>query len=217
VATAEGGRAAVRGAGEAAGSERRQAGGMSGRSSAEGTYIIPCVFGPAIATYQRELVALVAERFGLTFTQRQAVPAHFTLKYHFTTPHVDQVETLLEEVARRHPPAPVAVGGFGHFFEDVVFVEVALSPAARSTLDALIRALRTLPWMPWDRYDAERLHPHMTIAEGTRACFREVWDCCRERERRFAGAFDNITILKKRREADGIDRWDIHRSFRLAG
>ena len=175
------------------------------------------MLGPAIATYHRELVDLVAERFGLTFTQRQAIPAHFTLKYHFTTLHIEQVETLLEDFACRHPAAPVTVGGFGHFFEDVVFVEVALSSAAQSILDALIRALRTLAWMPWDRYDAEQLHPHMTIAEGTRPRFRDIWNFCLPRGRRLSGVFDNITILKKRGEADGMDLWEVHRSFRLRG
>ena len=214
---AGGGLAAPRGTDGAVGSEGNGAGRMMSLSPTEPKYIIPCLLGPAIATYQRELVDLVAERFGLTFTQRQAIPAHFTLKYHFTTSHIDEVETLLEDFARGYPAAPVTVGGFGHFFEDVVFVEVELSPAARAILDALIRGLRTLAWMPWDRYDAERLHPHMTIAERTRARFREVWDLCQERERRFTGAFDNIAILKKRGEKDGMDLWDVHRSFRLGG
>jgi len=159
----------------------------------------------------------VAERFGLTFTQRQAIPAHFTLKYHFVTSRIVELEALLEDFARRYSPAPLTVGGFGHFLEDVVFVEVALSPAAQSTLDALIRALRALPWMTWERHDAEQLHPHMTVAEGTRDRFREIWDFCRGRERRFPGVFDNITILRKQGEADGMDLWEVHRSFRLDG
>ena len=87
----------------------------------------------------------------------------------------------------------------------------------RAILDALIRALRTLVWMPWDRYDAEQLHPHMTIAEGTRPRFRDIWEFCQPRGRRLSGCFDNITILKKRGEKDGMDLWDIHRSFRLGG
>jgi 2'-5' RNA ligase len=159
----------------------------------------------------------VADRFGLTFTQRQAIPAHVTLKYHFVTSRIVELEALREDFARRYPPAPLTVGGFGHFLEDVVFVEVALSLAARSTLEALFRGLGALPWMTWERHDAEQLHPHMTIAEGTRARFREVWDFCRGRERRFPGAFDNITILRKRGEADGMDLWEVHRSFKLEG
>jgi 2'-5' RNA ligase len=183
----------------------------------EQQYIMPCLLPSPIREYQREMVDLVARCFGLTFTQRQAVPAHFTLKYHFTTSDIGEVEALLEDFARRHRPAPVTVGGFGHFFEEVVFVEVALSPAARDVFEALIAALRALPWMSWDRYDAPHLHPHMTIAEQTRSRFPEVWDLCRSHERRFAGSFDNVTILRKRNEEDGMDRWEVHRSFPLRG
>jgi hypothetical protein len=66
----------------------------------EQTYIIPCFFKPPIPAYHRELVDLIAERFGLTFTQRQAIPAHFTLKYHFTTRDIAQVEELVEDFVR---------------------------------------------------------------------------------------------------------------------
>ncbi len=62
----------------------------------EQTYIIPCFFKPPIPAYHRELVDLFAERFGLTFTQRQAIPAHFTLKYHFTTPDSAAARRILD-------------------------------------------------------------------------------------------------------------------------
>jgi hypothetical protein len=34
-------------------------------------------------------------------------------------------------------------------------------------------------------------------------------------ERRFTGAFDNITILGKAGKTDGMDRWAVHRTFKL--
>jgi 2'-5' RNA ligase len=185
--------------------------------SEEPRYIIPCFLASPIQDYQRELVELIAERFGLTFTQRQAIPAHFTLKYHFATRDIGEVERLIGDFARERGPSPVEVGGFGHFLGDVVFVEVRLSEAARRALDALVATLRTLPWMSWDRHDAESLHPHMTIAERCRPRFRELWDFLPSHERRLTGAFDNITILRKAGETDGVDRWAVHRSFNLGG
>lgn len=179
------------------------------------TYIIPCLLDPILQAYQRELVELVAGRCGLTFTQRQAIPAHFTLKYHFATRCIEQVEALVADFARRHAAAPVTVGGFGHFEEDVVFVEVTLSDAARRVLQAFIAVLRTLAWMPWSPHDAEHLHPHMTIAERCRPRFREAWDLVQPHERHFTGAFDNITILRKVDESEGMDRWAVHASVAL--
>jgi 2'-5' RNA ligase len=179
-------------------------------------YIIPCLFrSPQIVDCHRELVDAIADRFGLTFTQRQGIPAHFTLKYHFTTSEIGRVEELLEELASRHAPAPLEVGGLGHFGEEVVFVEVRLSDDAKRVLTALFAALRTLAWMPWSAHDAEHLHPHMTVAEFCRPKFPEVWEFVKARERRFTTALDNATILRQVGEADGVDRWAVHRSFRL--
>src|SRR5574342_399141 len=176
-------------------------------------YIMPCLLPSPIVEYHRELVDVIAARFGLTFTQRQAVPAHFTLKYHFTSSEIGQLEALLDDFVRRHRRTPITVGGFEHFFEDVIFVEVELSPSAQRVLDALVSALRTLPWMSWAEFDAEKLHPHMTIAERCRPRFDEVWEFLKRRERRFTAWFDNVTVLKKAGEADDMDPWAVHRRF----
>jgi len=178
-------------------------------------YIMPCMLPSPVQAYHRELVDVIAERFGLTFTQRQAIPAHFTLKYHFTTPEIGQIEALLDDFVRRHRRTPITAGAFGHFLEDVVFVEVELSPAAQRAFDALVSALRTLPWISWDQFDAEKLHPHMTIAERCRPRFAEIWEFLKPRERRFTTWFDNITVLKKVGEADDMDLWAVHRRFDL--
>jgi len=186
---------------------------VSASGAGEAKYILPCLLRAPVSDYQRELVDAIAERFGLTFSRRQGIPAHFTLKYHFTTAEIGQVEALLDRFAREHPRTPLAIGGFGHFLEDVVFVEVGLSPAAKRTVEALVSALKTLPWMSWDQFDAENLHPHMTIAERCRARFMDVWEDLKPRERRFDAWFDNITILRKVGERDGMDLWAEHRSF----
>ena len=176
---------------------------------------MPCVLKPPVVEYHRALVDDIADHFGLTFTQQQAIPAHFTLKYHFATADIGPVEVLLDEFVRNHRRTPVTVGGFGHFDEDVVFVEVTLSQATQRSLEALIAALRTLPWMPWSPFDAENLHPHMTIAERCRPRFAEVWDYLKPFERRFTAWLDNVTILRKTGERDGMDLWAVHRSFEL--
>ena len=188
---------------------------MTAGGAEDAKYIMPCLLKSPVSDHQRELVEAIAGRFGLTFTQRQAIPAHFTLKYHFTTAEIGQLEALLERFVRTHSRTPVTIGGFGHFLEDVVFVEVELSPAAKRTFEALVSTLRTLPWMPWDRFDAENLHPHMTIAERCGVDFPEVWEFLTPLERRFSAWFDNITILRKVGERDDMDLWAVHRSFEL--
>ena len=182
-----------------------------GRASAR--YILPCFFGGAVRAYHRALVEEIAARFDLPFTFRQDIPAHFTVKYHWETADIAPVETLLDAVARAQHPAPLEVGGFGHFDEDVVWVNVALSAAARATLASLHDALRGLAWLPWGPHDGEHLRPHMTVAEYCRPRFADLWAYLPARERHFEAAFDNVTLLRQVGEDDGITRWAVHRAF----
>jgi 2'-5' RNA ligase len=187
---------------------------MSGQPSTM-RYILPCLFAGPIREYHQALVDEIAARFELPFTRRQAIPAHFTLKYHFETDDIAAVEDLLAAFARAHDAASLMVGGFGHFDEDVVYVTVTLSPAARAVLADLLAALRRLPWMPWSPHDGDNLRPHMTVAEYCRPRFEEVWRHVEGRERRFGAAFDNLTLLRQVGEEDGITRWAVHRAFPL--
>ncbi len=180
-------------------------------------YILPCFLGEPIRGYHQGLVDEIAARFELPFTRRQAIPAHVTLKYHFETDDVRPVEAVLADFARAHAAAPITVGGFGHFEEDVVYVTVTPSPAARTVLTALFVALRALPWMPWSPHDGENLRPHMTVAEYCRPRFEEVWRFVQPAAQRFDGALDNLTLLRQVGEEDGITRWTVHRAFPLTG
>lgn len=178
-------------------------------------YILACVFGSPIREYHQDLVGEIAARFALTRTQRQAIPAHFTLKYWFTAPGGDTVERVLDDFARTHARASVGVGGFGHFERDVVFVDVQLSDPARRVYRELIATLRALPWMSWERHDAENLHPHMTVAEECGARFDEVWAFARTRERRFTAELANVTIFTEDGERDGVPVCSVQRTFGL--
>jgi 2'-5' RNA ligase len=181
-------------------------------------YILPCLLPSPVRAYHRALVDELAARFDLRVTQRQAIPAHFTLKYHFETDDITPVETLLADFAGRHAAAPVTVGDFGHFEENVVFATVTLSPAAQTLLEALFSALRPLGWMPWSPHDGAHLRPHMTLAEDCRARFGEVWRHLTGRARQFPAALDNLTLLRQTgADEDGLARWALHRTFTLAG
>jgi len=180
-------------------------------------YILPCFFPSPIREHHQALVDEIATRFDLRYTQRQAIPAHVTLKYHFETDDIAAVERRLESFARAHAPAPLRVGGFGHFDEDVVFVTVTPSAAARSLLTALFATLRELPWLPWSPHDGAYLRPHMTVVEYCRPRFPEIWRHLEGRASRFDAMLDNLALLRQVGEADGITRWAVHRAFTLGG
>ncbi len=69
--------------------------------------------------------------------------------------------------------------------------------------------------MQWDRYDAENLHFHMTIAENCGPKFGPVWSLLKLRERSFDAMFDNITILREAGVRDGVDLWTVHRTMKF--
>jgi 2'-5' RNA ligase len=179
-------------------------------------YILPCLFPSPVREYHQALVDELAARFDLRMTQRQAIPAHVTLKYHFETDDIAPVERLLADFAGGHAAAPVTVGQFGHFDENVVFATVTFSPAAQMLFEALGTALRQLPWMPWSPHDGARLRPHMTLVEHCRPRFAEVWRHLAGRARHFPAALDNLTLLRQTgTDEDGLTRWATHQTFIL--
>ena len=173
------------------------------------------MFGPVIRDYHRALVEEIAQRVGLTWTQRQAIPAHFTLKYWFSAPPDGETERVLDTFGATHARTPVRVGGLGHFDRDVLFVEVTLSEPARRTLGELLAILRALPWMSWDVCDGDNLHPHMTIAERCGDRFDQAWTLAALRQQSFEAELDNITMFRHDGDRDGVPIQTLHRTFLL--
>ena len=67
--------------------------------------------------------------------------------------------------------------------------------------------------MPWDAYDAENLHFHMTIAENCGEKFEQAWEIACESQREFETSFDNIVLLEQVGVVDGIDMWKVSDSW----
>jgi 2'-5' RNA ligase len=178
-------------------------------------YCLACLLDSPVREYHRALVREIADRFEVRWTERQAIPAHFTLKYWFDAPDPHGLERVLERFCSERGPAAVIVGGFDRFGRDVVFMDVALSAGARATVDALDAALRDLSWMSWGPHDGPGLRPHATVAERCGARFEDVWRFVAGRERRFAARFDNVTVFVEDGERDGVPRAAVHRSFRF--
>lgn len=167
--------------------------------------------------HQVGLIDAIADRFDLRWTQRQALAPHFTVKYAFETNDLGQIESILDRFCAEHGATAVTIGGIGSFPPDVVFLNVELSTEARQIFHALIGELQTLPWMQWDAYDGERLHFHATIAEKCGSQYPHIMEFLRDERQYFPCAFDNITVLQQTVVQEGIDKWSIHRTYRLHG
>lgn len=180
------------------------------------TYILHAPLGEPFRTQHRNLVNDVAARFNLRYTQRQAIEAHFTLKYHFETDSIGELEEMLRSFCAAQESFEVYIGGWNHFGRDVVYVDVLLSKEGRAMVKALTDLLRTLPWMQWSPHDAENLHPHATIAERCGWEFEDVLAYLSPRAVYSTQVVDRLTIVKQVGMDGDVTLWEEHASFPLA-
>ena len=179
-------------------------------------YSIACLLDGPVAEYQQQLIREIADRFDLRFTQQQAIPPHFTLKYAFETDDIGTVERILSQFCAAHAQKAVEVGGFGQFPPDVAFLKVQLSPAAQSLFEEFLEELRQIPWMPWSPYDGEDLQFHATLAERCGPKLPEVMEFLQGREKWFSSWLNNITLFVQTGVAGDMTQWSIHKRFPLA-
>jgi 2'-5' RNA ligase len=176
-------------------------------------YIIHCLLSKDVQAFYTKMVNTIHQKFGIDKTKKQNLQAHFTLKYWFETDDIKQIEEIINVFCNSHKKTAIEIGPFNHFNRDVLFLDVRLSNEAKNTLNAFISMLKQVPWMPWDRYDGENLHPHVTVAENCKEVFDELWTFVKQNEQSFNCYFDNITILKMVGIEDGIDKWQVYKSF----
>ncbi len=178
-------------------------------------YAMYCALRGDVKKFQKKLVNDISKKFNLTFTKRQAIPAHFTLKYPFETKKIKEVERVVAEFCKKHKKTPVKIKGFSSFPPNTIFLNVKLSKKAKNTFKEFIREMRKLKWMTWNQFDAENLHFHATIAEKCGEKYNKVMTFLKGKERTFNCSFDNITILRQTKVVDGIDMWKEHKKFKM--
>lgn len=180
-------------------------------------YVIICKLSGPAEQYQQMLMNDLANTFGLEFTRKTELPAHFTLKYDFETEDFSPVDEALKEFCADHKCAPVKIGGFGHFLQDVIFINASPSNKALATIDRFIHRMRQIPHIQWDRYDHPNLHFHITIAERTKEAFKQVWEYLQGKEEYFECLFDNVTVLKVKPQQGNPPAWEEMRTYRFSG
>jgi 2'-5' RNA ligase len=177
-------------------------------------YIVNCKLRTGFDEYQKALVNAIYEKFGLEITKEEKLPAHFTLKYWFETENIRKIESVFEKFARTHKKTPVSVGRVNSFPPKVIFIDVRLSDDAKKVFFELINELRKIPWMPWDKYDAENLHFHSTIAEECNEKYGAVMKFIQSKElQQFDCWFDNITIMKNVGGTKYFGKWEVYKTF----
>lgn len=176
-------------------------------------YIINCLLRGPVEKYQHDLVREIYKKFGLNITKEENLATHFTLKYWFETEDIKEIEKIIQIFCKTHKKTPVCVGGFGSFSPKIIFINVKLSDEAKKIFFEFISDLKKVKWMPWDKYDAENLHFHSTIAEECNEKLKDILRFIKNKEKYFDCLFDNITILKLVGKKQNFKKWKIHKTF----
>ncbi|MGD0728999.1 MAG: 2'-5' RNA ligase family protein [Candidatus Micrarchaeaceae archaeon] len=174
-----------------------------------------CLLKDDVDNYHNKLVNRISREFNLPMTKKQAIPTHFTLKYRFESKNLKQLEKLLEKFCKTHKKTSVKVGGFDSFPPKTIFIDVKPSREAKKVFFELLRELKKIKWMDWDKYDGRNLHFHSTIAEECNDKFKMVLKSLDGKEKHFDCWFDNITIMKMVKPKDNVDMWEVYKTFHM--
>lgn len=182
-------------------------------------YLVCYNLPPAVADYHDTVVADVAARFQIR-PLNQRIPSHATIKIPFDTERIDDIERVTAQFANDNKPAPMTIGGFGAFNQNVIYMDIQPSEAAQGLADRYIARLeKEISWLPIHPYDRDQ-KLHATIAKrlpaqagDIRNQFDEIWRYVTETyQQSFPVSFNNITILTN----DQNKRWYEHKMFWLS-
>ncbi|OHA80069.1 MAG: hypothetical protein A2747_00385 [Candidatus Yonathbacteria bacterium RIFCSPHIGHO2_01_FULL_44_41] len=158
-------------------------------------FIAHLVKNPA-AEYHRALVQYIAKRFDLKISAGY-FPTHITLKAPFETQDITEAKDVLEKFTATHHALPFAVRGFGHFQNNVIFLDVELPQETSRAVKELQWALNSVPEIQWGEHEPlENLH--ITVAKkDIIKKFDNIWGYIEEKDiPQFDLLFDNIALLR---------------------
>jgi len=178
-------------------------------------YALACFLDETVGQYHKSLVNAIAAEFGLALTKAENLPTHFTLKYWFESKQIEVIDHITENFCKTHQKTQVKVGGCGGFRPKVVFLDVALSKAAKRVFLEFVSELRKVQWVTWDKYEAENLHFHATLAEECNEKYDAIRKFMEGNEKHFECWFDNISIVREVSRERGILEWEVHKKHSM--
>jgi 2'-5' RNA ligase len=171
-------------------------------------YVIVCLIKGEALEFHENLVNDVCKRFDV---KRQRLPAHFTIKAPFESDDINQIEQLTEEFCASRESTKITLDGFGHFRDNVVFIDVKTSTKAVTVHDDYIDILKALPWLEWKRNEGKGRVFHCTVVSKIPSGkFKDIWNYTSDFNCYFETLFDNISILRWEK-----DRWVTYKEYKF--
>ena len=175
-------------------------------------YFIGYLIEGEAATWHIELAKNISKRFG-TWELHKKVPSHITIFQSFKTEDINPVKSILRDWIHTRPiPGSLALSGFNHFEERVVFASVDTDASSKQAIEELRGALRQIPTMPIEDFPV--WHPHATLANHVSAQeINQIWDYVLSLKKpNFTLPLNNVTLFR----FEENQKWVIEESFRLS-
>ncbi len=177
--------------------------------------MLECVFKGEFEKFHKEILNEITEKFNLIFVKETNLPTHVTLKYSFEVQNIKDIENTLDKFVSTHKKAELYANKFSNFNKDTIFIEVNPSVKAKLIISDLIKTLKEIPWISWNKYDGEDIYLHTTIAEEAKEKYKEIEEYIKNIKFNFELWLDNISILEEIPSNSEIRKWKISKTYYL--
>lgn len=166
--------------------------------------------GKAHEAITRQLV----EKFD-AFPIHNLFAPHLTLKrgFELDVEGVKDLYAMLDAFATNHTQSDYRLHGFGHFKEDVVYVDAQPSKEMSATVRELIALLHGVKDMEFHEYDdvEDDFHATVIMKDLKPFDYDQIWNYLATIEQPdFDMKFDNLTVLRREPQEWVVDRvWEL--------
>lgn len=180
---------------------------MSSSNTLGNLYTVVCMLDGDAAVFNDNLRKDVKDTF---HAKLSTLPPHFTIKEGFKYDgDISDLVSTIENFCQNEKSKPYQIDGYGHFRNNVIFMNVLMSNEAKEMHDRLIDKMDELPYINFSQNDGKNKDFHVTIAsKQIRRFYDRLYEFVNQRPCHFDCMFNNITIFK------WVDRkWDIYKRF----
>lgn len=162
----------------------------------------------------KDIIWDVSNTFDVHGAVRSRPVPHITLFGPYNTTHGKEAKRRTQNVLGQYEVVGYEIDGFGHFGNEVIYVDVKPSKALRSLRRDLSRALRPIS-STYQSYDSNRYYDfHITVAfRDIQHRFDEIWAyVTNEYDPQETAYAKRVTALRRR---DMMWEWDLPRGVEL--
>ncbi|MBU5593219.1 2'-5' RNA ligase family protein [Clostridium sp. MSJ-4] len=169
-------------------------------------YVIVCLIHGEAQEFHEKLVGDVCSRFNF---RPQKLPMHITLKAPFEIEDVSEIYKITEDFCSHKNRFNFIVKDFGHFRDNVIFMDIPYSKELSTLHKDYIKRLKGISNLQWSKNEGENTKFHCTIVSRRISHkFKEAFDYVNNYSPEFNVSFDNISIMEYNFETF---KWDLYK------